>query len=88
MKDVATKSMTQSTIVRPHNCKPARRRKVYNGSVVTFDGFYPVKEEKTAVQFQEEKYGKGMRLFNPAPQKEGSRSKRYRCTVCGETITI
>lgn len=77
------------TIVRPHNnCKPTRRRKVYNGNVVTFDGFYPVKEEVTAIQFQEARYGKGMRLFNHAPGKDGDRSKKYRCTVCGETIII
>ena len=30
-------------------------------------------------EFQDEKYGKGHRLFNPA-------GKGYRCTVCGVAI--
>lgn len=33
--------------------------------------------------FQDKKYGKGMRVMNPANQR-GKMPGRYRCTVCGK----
>ena len=36
-------------------------------------------------EFQDEKYGKGNRIFNPAG-KGSDQGKGYRCTVCGTAI--
>ena len=36
-------------------------------------------------EFQDEKYGKGNRIFNPAG-KGSDQGKGYRCTVCGAAI--
>ena len=34
-----------------------------------------------AMKFQDEKYGIGMRVFNPA----GKETPTWRCTICGKT---
>lgn len=34
-------------------------------------------------EYQDNKYGKGMRVHNPVKQKT-SGPKQYRCTVCGD----
>ncbi len=35
-----------------------------------------------AHEYQDKRYGKGMRLHNPMKEKDG---KNWRCTVCGRT---
>lgn len=38
-------------------------------------------------EFQDQTYGKGMRVHNPAPQK-GASPQRMRCTVCRKERNI
>jgi hypothetical protein len=33
-------------------------------------------------EYQDKKYGKGNRIFNPTSKKKGADSIYYRCTVC------
>lgn len=35
-------------------------------------------------QYQDDKYGQGMRVFNIIPPKKGISQESYRCTVCGQ----
>ena len=34
-------------------------------------------------EFQDQRYGRGMRLANRMKQSEGDKLSRWRCTVCG-----